>query len=229
VIQRLTLEVIVQSVADARAAAEGGADRLEVVRAIDVGGLTPALDLVHGIAAAVRLPLRVMVRGNGGFTIRDGEVATLQQEARSFEAAHVDGIVIGFADRGELRMPALEAVLAAAPGVNVTFHRAFDSLIDPLAALPAIAACGQVDRILSSGGSGPPEARVQALRRYTEAAGRLTVIAGGGVDSTTAALIARAGRVREIHIGRAARADGIAVAPVSADCVERIRNILDRG
>jgi copper homeostasis protein len=225
---RLTLEVIVQSVADARAAAEGGADRLEVVRAIDVGGLTPGLDLVHEIAAAVRLPLRVMVRGHDGLTIRDGELVSLQQAARSFEAAHVDGIVIGFADRGELRMQELEAVLAAAPGVNVTFHHAFDSLIDPLAALPAIGACGQVDRILSSGGRGPREARVQALRRYTEAAGRLTVIAGGGVDSTTAALIAGAGCVGEIHIGRAARADGTADAQVSANCVAGIRNILDR-
>ena len=224
---RLTLEVIVQSVADARAAAEGGADRLEVVRAIDVGGLTPALDLVHEIAAAVRLPLRVMVRGHNDFTIRDGQLVSLQAEARSLEAANVDGIVMGFADRGELRMPDLDAVLAAAPRVSVTFHRAFDSLADPLKALPVVAACAQVDRILSSGGNGPPEARVQVLRRYSQAAGRLIVIAGGGVDDRVAAMFARSGCVREIHIGRAARADGNAESPVSARRVASLRRILD--
>ena len=224
---RLTLEVIVQSVADARAAAEGGADRLEVVRAIDVGGLTPALDLVHEIAAAVRLPLRVMVRGNNDFTIRDGELVSLQAAARSLEAANVDGIVMGFADGAELRMPDLDAVLAAAPRVSVTFHRAFDSLADPLKALPVVAACAQVDRILSRGGHGTPEARVQVLRRYSQAAGRLTIIAGGGIDDTVAAMFARSGCVREIHIGRAARADGNAESAVSAHRVANLRRILD--
>ena len=56
-----------QSVADARAAAQGGANRLEVVRAIRDGGLTPALSLVEAIAAETALPLRVMVRENPGF------------------------------------------------------------------------------------------------------------------------------------------------------------------
>src|SRR5438105_1821049 len=60
------LEVIVQSVEDARAAARGGADRLEVVRAIRDGGLTPPVALVRAIAAAVALPLRVMIVAGGG-------------------------------------------------------------------------------------------------------------------------------------------------------------------
>ena len=38
------LEVIVLSAADAATAERGGADRLEVVRAIEVGGLTPSVE-----------------------------------------------------------------------------------------------------------------------------------------------------------------------------------------
>ena len=56
----LFLEVIVCSVADAVAAEEGGADRLEVARAMDLSGLTPPIDLVREIQRAVRLPLRAM-------------------------------------------------------------------------------------------------------------------------------------------------------------------------
>src|SRR5262245_44731088 len=63
----MLLEVIVQSLDDARAALAGGADRLEVVRAIEDGGLTPPIELVHEIAAHVGLPLRVMVRENAGY------------------------------------------------------------------------------------------------------------------------------------------------------------------
>src|SRR5512145_2202459 len=78
---RMILEIIVQSLDDARAALEGGADRLEGVRAIEDGGLTPPLELVHEIAAHVGLPLRVMVRENAGFRIHEGELDRLQRAA----------------------------------------------------------------------------------------------------------------------------------------------------
>ena len=225
---RIQLEVIVQSVGDARAAEEGGADRLEVVRSIEHGGLTPALDVVHEIAAAVRLPMRVMVRENAGFTIGNGELRRLQEAAASLEAANVDGIVIGFAGGGSLRLPDLENVLSAASRVRVTFHRAFDSLDDPIAAIPLVARCAQVDRILTSGGTGAPAARVETLRRYAKVAGRLTMVAGGGVDDAAAAMFAQSNCVTEIHIGRAARADRVPGSPVAARSVAAIRALLDR-
>jgi len=225
---RTTLEVIVQSLADARAAENGGADRLEVVRSIVQGGLTPAIDLVHEIAAAVRLPMRVMVRENAGFAIDDGELCRLQDSATALEAANVDGIVIGFADRGRLRLADLECVLSAAARVRVTFHRAFDELEDPIAAIPLIAGCAQVDRILTSGGNGPLAERVETLQRYSKAAGRLTIVAGGGVTNEAAAMFARSTCVDEIHIGRAARADRRPGSAVSERCVAAVRALLDR-
>ena len=225
---RITLEVIVQSIADARAAADGGADRLEVVRSIEQGGLTPAIEVVHAIAASVRLPMRVMVRENAGFTIGDGELRRLQEAAMSLEAANVDGIVIGFADGEGVRLPDLESVLSAARRVRVTFHRAFDALDAPIVAIPLIARCAQVDRILTSGGDGTLATRVETLRRYTRVAGRLTIVAGGGVDEAAAALFAQSNCVNEIHIGRAARADRVPGSPVAARSVAAIRALLDR-
>ncbi|MBZ5592386.1 MAG: hypothetical protein LAP39_09125 [Acidobacteriia bacterium] len=61
------LEVIACSVADAVAAERGGAGRLEIVRALEAGGLTPLLSLVKEIVAAVSIPVRVMLRENPGF------------------------------------------------------------------------------------------------------------------------------------------------------------------
>ena len=60
------LEVIACTVEDAVAAEKGGADRLEIISRFDVGGLTPAPELVRAIKAKVSLPLRVMVRENAG-------------------------------------------------------------------------------------------------------------------------------------------------------------------
>ena len=223
--ERPVLEVIVQTLTDARAAARGGADRLEVVRALEDGGLTPPLALVREIAAEVRLPLRVMVRENAGYTTHAGELSALRSAAAAFADAKVDGLVLGFAHAGELELDRVAEVLTAAPDVSVTFHRAFDQLRDPLAAIDALAAVARIDRILTGGGEGPAAVRAARLGAYQERAGsRLTIIAGGGVDEEMLATLARNATVREVHVGRAAFGEG---GGVSATRVARLRTILD--
>jgi copper homeostasis protein len=223
---RLVLEVIVQSVSDARAAARGGADRLEVVRAINQGGLTPPVSLVRAIAAETALPLRVMVRENAGYAMDAGELSVLRLAAAQFAAAGVDGIVIGFARAGELSMADLTRVLEPTPGVRVTFHRAFDSLRDPLSAIDRLSHLPQIDRILTRGGDRTPATRSERLREFAARAGRrFEIIAGGGVDDEALSVFARTGCVREVHVGRAARDGGDPEGPVSIERVCRLREL----
>ncbi len=225
---RVFLEVIVQTLDDARAAAEGGADRIEIVRAIGSGGLTPPLTLVTAIAAEVTLPLRVMVRENSGYETDRHEVHALQRAAAAFAGIGVDGLVAGFSKQGALSVPDLSVVLDAAPGVPVTFHRAFDSLSDPLGAIDLLARLPQVDGVLTRGGEGHPETRCARLREYSARAGaRLAIMAGGGVDEEAFALFAKAGCVREIHVGRAARDGRNPEGPVTAASVRRLRDLAD--
>lgn len=223
----LLLEVIVASLADALAAAAGGADRLEVVRDIHSGGLTPPMALVRAIAAETALPLRVMVRENAGYETGPGELDSLRRAAGEIAALGVDGLVVGFAAGGELRVDDVSAVLEAAPGVGATFHRAFDSLRDPLDAIDRLAAVPQIDRILTSGGVGSPHQRAARLAEYSSrAALRLTIMAGSDVDEAMASVIAQTGCVREVHVGRAVRKAGQRNAPVSATHVRRLVAIL---
>lgn len=222
----LLLEVIVQSVADARAAAQGGADRLEVVRAIRDGGLTPPLALVRAIAAEVPLPLRVMVRENAGFSTNAQELPALRKAFAILAADAVDGAVLGFAVGCEPAIDDTVRVLEAAPGLKATFHRAFDHLRDPLDAIDRLALIPQIDRILTNGGAGTPAERCERLATYTaRAGGRLIVVAGSSVDEEMLARIAETGCVTEVHVGRAARADGNPESPVSAARVARLREL----
>jgi copper homeostasis protein len=231
---RLLLEVIVQSVADAREATKGGADRLEVVRAIGQDGLTPPIELVRAIAAETPLPLRVMVRENAGYDTNEQELAMLTRAAGELAAAGVNGLVVGFARAGQVALDALRSVLKAAPGVPVTFHRAFDALQDPLRAIDELAGFGSIDRILTSGGDGLAPMRCERLRTYAARALRLAqrsaglqIIAGSGVDEETLSFFARNGCVREVHVGRAARIGGDREGPVSAARVQRLRELAD--
>lgn len=222
----IAIEVIVQTLEDAREAARGGADRLEIVRAIREGGLTPPLSLVRAIAAETRLPLRVMVRENSGFATSAAELPLLCAAAAAFAAEGFDGLVTGFAANGQPDIRAVEDVLEAAPNASVTFHRAFDALADPLSAIDSIAGIRGVDRILTSGGTGGPAARTVRIREFSERAGdRLIILAGGGVDLHTFISMARSGWVREVHVGRLARATDDPDAPVCAAKVQMLREL----
>jgi copper homeostasis protein len=224
---RLLLEVIVQSLADARAAEAGGADRLEVVREIGRDGLTPSMDLVRAIANVTRLPLRVMVRESDGFSVADArELQVLQKAMRTCAELGVDGVVVGFARGASLDLETTAAVLSAAPGTAATFHRAFDSVGDPLAAIDALKALGQVDRILTNGGSGDWAARCARFEEYAaRARPRLTILAGGGIDEEGIRMLVERGSISEVHVGRAACEPPQRDAPVSAARVRALRRL----
>src|SRR5204862_2586043 len=98
----------------------------------------PAVALVRAIAAETSLPLRVMVRGNAGYGTDPSELRRLCRSAAAFAEVGVDGLVVGFARDGQLLLNELREVLLAAPETAATFHRAFDSLYDPLQAIDAV-------------------------------------------------------------------------------------------
>ena len=147
------------------------------------GGLTPALSVVDAIKHATSLPLRVMVRENAGFETSEAEIEVMRAAAWNFTKLGVDGLVVGFAKSGELSLAEFERVIEAAPGVPITFHRAFDTLDRSTRGHRRLSAIRRIDAILTSGGEGSAHERCARLREYVaRARSRLTIIAGGGVD-----------------------------------------------
>src|SRR6476619_5144274 len=120
------LEVIACSVADAIEAEKGGAGRLEIVRDLGRGGLTPLLELIVEIKQAVTLPLRVMLRESGSYeTSSANEIDRLCAAVVEFASVGVDGFVLGFLKDGQVDVERTQRVLACAPQVRATFHHAF--------------------------------------------------------------------------------------------------------
>ena len=218
------LEVIACSVADAMAAQKGGASRLEVVRELDRGGLTPSIELVRAIKEVVELPLRVMVRESDGYAIADElEIERLCEAAAAFSNLNVDGLVLGFLKRDAIDLDLTSRVLACAPKLKATFHHAFEDAADQLQAVNQLKSLPQVDRILSSGGSGEWEVKRLRLAAYERAAApEVRIIAGGGIDMNAIEILRRTTSIREYHVGRAAR-EGFKVAgAVQADLVREL-------
>ena len=224
------LEVIACSVSDAIEAEKGGANRLEVVRDLSRGGLTPSWELVREIRGAVDIPLRVMLRESAGYeTSGEGEIRNLCIAAERIASLDIDGFVIGFLKHEQVDVALTQRVLACAPNVKATFHHAFDESKNRLHALNEIKLMSQVDHILSSGGNGTLNERVQRLGRYEEiAAPEVTMLAGGGIDGDAIFAIGRATRIREFHVGRAARSLFQVEGQVQAQLVSGLAQVLNK-
>lgn len=216
------LEVIACSVTDATEAQRGGAGRLEIVRALDAGGLTPPVSLVREIVAAVSIPVRVMLRENAGFEAGgEAEIEKLCRAARDFAVLGVDGFVLGFVRGRQLALAPAQQILSSASGVKATFHRAFEVLDDAGAAVAALKRAPQFDRILVS------PARVRGLRPLVEtAAPELTIVAGGGLDADAIRALIETTAIREFHVGRAARHGAGISQPVDAARVRKLADLL---
>jgi copper homeostasis protein len=154
------------------------------------------------------------------------ELGVLQRAIAELAALPIDGAVIGFVKGAEVDLDVMRAVLSAAPTLRVTFHRAFDALNDPEAAIDILRVVPQVDRILTAGGSGSWSDRCRRLERYALLAGpTLTILAGGGIAEVELSELASAGWIREVHVGRAAREASQPAGPVSVDGVRRLKDL----
>jgi len=222
------LEVIVSSVADAQEAEAGGADRLEVVRDMAAGGLTPDLELVAEIAARVAIPIRVMVREKPSMQVSDEqELHRLCSLALGFSHLPIDGLVLGFVTaENSIDIDSLNAILHAAPRLRATFHRAFDCLADPLAGIVALKTISQVDRILTIGGGGSWLTRKARLHGWQQhAQPQITILAGTGVLPSVIADLAADATIEELHVGRAARSPCETSGCVSRLQVARLKGL----
>ena len=84
------LEVCVDSLASARAAKQGGADRLEFCSALAVGGLTPYADLLRQIKAELDLPVRCLMRPRAGdFLYTRDELELLCRQIETLRSAGI--------------------------------------------------------------------------------------------------------------------------------------------
>ncbi|GAA2099860.1 copper homeostasis protein CutC [Actinomadura alba] len=222
------LEVIALDAADARAAEEGGADRLEVAADMAADGLTPDPVVVAEIRAVTSLPLRVMLRANAGFRTTAPELDRLRRAAETLKGAGADGFVFGFLDSvGHVDLAALGKLAAVVSPLPWTFHRAIDHAANPALAWRTVRDLPGVDTVLTAGSARGVDAGVDVLvRRVAENSdsARL-VMAGGGLRRRHIALLAAAG-VGSFHVGGSARPEGSWEAPVSAGLVREWRALV---
>lgn len=195
-----------------------GAGRLELCRDLSVGGLTPDLEVARAVCRSVPVPVVAMLRSTSGpFHATPTEVDAMNRTIERLASAGAAGIVLGFLDEaGHVDAAALSDLCAAAAAFSlpVTFHRAFDEVVDWEAALDCLIET-RVARLLTAGGRNSAWAGRDRLARLVALAGdRLAIVAGGAVRGDHVRALVAATGVGEVH-ARASAVGGLcgALAP----------------
>ena len=202
----LAVEIAVQDLEGVRIALGEGADRVELCSALGVGGLTPSpgmIELAAAIATAAGRPdfVNVLVRPRaGGFVYSGQEIEVVLRDIRQLRELGAGGVVLGVLDdRGHVDVDTTAALVDAAGPMTVTFHRAIDVASRRGRAVEKLAGLG-VHRLLTSGSAPRAIEGIAALREMVQAAaGRVQVMAGGGIDAEDIPTLAAAG-VDAVHL-----------------------------
>jgi len=195
------LEIAANSLASALAAQEGGANRIELCAALELGGLTPSYAQIALARERIRIPIYVLIRPRtGDFVYSDGEHETMQRDIETCVSLGCDGVVIGALDEnGAVDANRCRALVAAAGRLGVTFHRAFDMTHSPETALEDIIALG-CERVLTSGAQADALAGAALIGKLVaQAAGRISVMPGAGVNEQNVAALRVQTGAREFH------------------------------
>ena len=181
------LEICVDSLASARAAIAGGADRLELCSALAVGGLTPYCELLRQIRAESNIAIRCLMRPRAGdFLYTPQEIQLMAQQIRRLKEAGADGFVIGcLRPDGSLDKDAMQPLIEAANGSGLTLHRAIDVSRDPEETYRAAAALG-IDTVLTSGAAANCKLGAEVIGRLLQLREEISgpeVLIGAGVNA----------------------------------------------
>jgi copper homeostasis protein len=221
------LEVIATTVADARLAAQAGADRLELITAMGEGGLTPSVGLIEAAAAAVDIPVNVIVRPHSrSFVFDADDYAVMLRDVRAVAAAGAHGVVIGMlTPDGEIDREGLARAVDAADGLAITFHRAFDETRDLREAFDVLLGFDAITNVLTSGGKPSVLKAEETIRTLVQqaAGSHCTVLAGAGLTMDAVAGFVQATQVNAVHFGSGVRVGGNGLAPVDPQRVARVR------
>ena len=195
------IEAAVESIGGVLAADAEGVDRIELCGLLHDGAVTPSIGLITRALVMVKTPIHVFIRPRvGDFVYGRDDVVVMQADIEAAKRAGAPGVVFGALTKdARIDRALMSELIAAARPMTAGFHRAFDQLADQAAGLETLIALG-VAVVLTSGGPARALDGADQLRRLVDlAAGRIDILAGGGITpDNVAELLDRSG-VHQVH------------------------------
>lgn len=197
------VEICCGSYYDAKQAAAGGAERIELNSALMLGGLTPTETVLRMVKEELPLKVVAMVRPRGGgFCYLDEEFQVMEAECRMLLKNGADGIAFGCLHGDgtlDLEKNRRMADQIKNAGKEAVFHRAFDCAADPFAAMEALIGLG-VTRVLTSGLKPKAMEGKDMIRELQKRYGdQIEILAGSGVNASNACELMHYTGIHQVH------------------------------
>jgi len=172
------------------------------------GGLTPSAGALEIARKSLNIPIHAMIRPRAGdFCYSDVDFQVMKRDLEVAKRLGADGVVFGILTLdAEIDKDRTSELIERARPLDTTFHRAFDLTRDPYRAMEDLIDLG-IDRLLTSGQKASAAEGVKLIGELAQAArGRITIMAGGGLNEDNIRGVVTGSLVRELHFsGRASR------------------------
>ncbi|MFA1821523.1 copper homeostasis protein CutC [Virgibacillus oceani] len=226
------MEWIVENEKDAIAAEKLGASRLELVSAIQLGGLTPSYGIIKRVLEAVQIPVQIMIRPHGKNFIYDkyDKEAMKEDIAMLYDIGHYR-IVIGALDQHEkIDTGFLDDLFEEFPNLDVTFHRAFDEVEDQMEAYRTLVSYhSNIKRVLTSGGANSCAEGADSLRKLVQLQHELTgpgILPGSGINLEIIKGLHGAVQADEYHFGSGVRKHQSYEEDFDKEVIRKMKHVL---
>jgi len=206
------LEICVDNFASARAAVLGGADRIELCSALDVGGLSPSVGLLRMIRNRLNLeiPINCLIRPRAGdFCYEENDILQMIEEIKILKENGASGFVIGCLKKDrtidfEQTARLVDAARQSDNKCAITFHRAFDIAVMPSVSdtLKQLVAIG-CDALLTSGchkNVTEGKQNLELMQKIIDSENlNIKLLIGGGVNSNVITDFLQTTRITNFH------------------------------
>ena len=222
----MELEVIGFDLASCVIAETHGANRIELCANPHEGGTTPSHGMIAVARGSTAIALFPIIRPRGGdFLFSQPEFQAMITDVEQCAHLGCDGVVIGMLlDDGRVDVDRCAELIAHAGSMQVTFHRAFDRVRDPLTSLEQIIDLG-CTRILTSGLHPNVDLGKEMLRTLVQAAGdRIMIMPGSGVRSDNVLELAKFTGAKAFH-SSARASHPSSMAYINPDMMEDLTSV----
>ena len=198
-----TIEVCTGSIESVFAAAEGGANRIELCANLDKGGTTPPLSWVEHALNSTDLQVFTLIRPRSGdFLYTRNEFLTMKRDVQLFGKVGCQGVVFGILTKeGKIDIERnIELIsIARKYDMSATFHRAIDRTENIFDAMEDIIKLG-FDRILTSGGKRTVSEGKEIIKEMIEkSGGKIIIMPGGGINENNIGELSHDLKTNEFH------------------------------
>jgi copper homeostasis protein len=199
--EKAIFEVCAFNIQCAIIADKAGAARVELCDNPVEGGTTPSYGAIKQTREAISILLYPIIRPRAGnYFYDDYEFAIMKNDIAICKELGCNGISVGVQTiNGKIDTERLKQIVDLAYPMGVTCNRAFDVAPDPCEALEDLVSIG-CERVLTSGLKSAASDAAELLQQLVQqAAGRIVVMPGAGINSGNIAKLMSETGAREFH------------------------------